>query len=110
TPAANFVTISGGRGHVIDKLQRNTKRYEELQALISDPAVIRDQKRYRELRQEHASLADLVEEFQKYRIIEAEIAANAALVDGSAEKELKELAREEIATLEKRRAGSLEKL
>jgi peptide chain release factor 1 len=95
---------------VIDKLEKSMKRYEELQALISDPAVIRDQKRYRELRQEHASLADLVEEFQKYRIIEAEIAANAALVDGSEEKELKELAREEIATLEKRRAGSLEKL
>jgi peptide chain release factor 1 len=95
---------------VIDKLEKSMKRYEELQALISDPAVIRDQKRYRELRQEHASLADLVEEFQKYRIIEAEIAANAALVDGSEEKDLKELAREEIATLEKRRAGSLEKL
>ena len=52
---------------LIDKLEKSVKRYEELQALISDPAVIRDQKRYRELRQEHASLAELVEEFDRYR-------------------------------------------
>ena len=37
---------------MFDKLERNKKRYEELQALLSDPEVTRDQKRYRELRQE----------------------------------------------------------
>ncbi|HUI72465.1 MAG TPA: peptide chain release factor 1 [Spirochaetia bacterium] len=95
---------------MIDKLEKSMKRYEDLQALISDPAVIRDQKRYRELRQEHASLSELVEEFQHYRKIEAEIAANTALVDGTEEKELKELAREELTELEKRKEGSLEKL
>jgi peptide chain release factor 1 len=86
------------------------KRYEELEALISDPAVIRDQKRYRELRQEHASLAGLVEEFQRYRTIEREIATNTALAQSAEDKELAELAREELTTLEQRKAGSLEKL
>jgi len=86
------------------------KRYEELEALISDPAVIRDQKRYRELRQEHASLAGLVEEFQRYRTIEGEIATNTALAQSAEDKELAELAREELTTLEQRKAGSLEKL
>jgi peptide chain release factor 1 len=95
---------------LIDKLEKSVKRYEELQALISDPAVIRDQKRYRELRQEHASLAELVEEFERYRRIEEEIAASTALADGSEEKELREMAREELSALEKRKAGSLEKL
>ncbi|MGA2763243.1 MAG: peptide chain release factor 1 [Spirochaetia bacterium] len=95
---------------MIDKLEKSVKRYEELQALISDPAVIRDQKRYRELRQEHASLAELVEEFERYRRIEEEIAASTALADGSEEKELREMAREELSALEKRKAGSLEKL
>ena len=55
---------------MIDKLERSTRRYEELQALISDPEVIRDQKRYRELRQEHAALTDLVEEFGRLKGIE----------------------------------------
>jgi peptide chain release factor 1 len=87
---------------VIDKLERNKKRYEELQALISDPAVIRDQKRYRELRQEHASLTEQVEEFDRYRAIEAEMASNRELAETSPDRDMKELAREELAQLQAR--------
>jgi peptide chain release factor 1 len=96
--------------NVIDKLERSKKRYEELQTLISDPEVIRDQKRYRELRQEHASLSDLVEEFGRYLAIETEIASNNTLAEGSDDNELKEMAREELAALEARKAESVEKL
>ena len=95
---------------MIDKLERSRKRYEELQALISDPEVIRDQNRYRELRQEHASLSDLVEEFGRYNAIESEIAANRDLAESAEDNELKEMAREELATLEGRKAASVEKL
>ena len=58
---------------MIDKLERSRKRYTELEALISDPEVIKDQKRYRELRQEHASLSELMDEFARYSALEAEI-------------------------------------
>jgi len=85
---------------VNEKLERNKKRYEELQALISDPSVIRDQKRYRELRQEHASLTEQVEEFGRYRAIEAEMASNRELVESSDDREMKELAHEELARLQ----------
>jgi peptide chain release factor 1 len=95
---------------VIDKLQRNRKRYEELQALISDPDVIRDQKRYRELRQEHASLTEQVEEFERYQAIAAELASNRDLAENAEDRELKEMAREELAALEGRLSASEEKL
>ncbi len=95
---------------MIDKIEKSMKRYEELQALISDPAVIRDQKRYRELRQEHATLAGLAEEYERLRAIEGEIASNAALAEGSEDKELAEMAREELAALEQRKSESEEKL
>jgi peptide chain release factor 1 len=96
---------------VIEKLEKSVKRYEELEALISDPAVIRDQNRYRDLRQEHAALAGLVEEFQSYRKIEAEILANRALSEGdAADAELAALAREELVGLEERRDASLDQL
>jgi peptide chain release factor 1 len=91
---------------VIEKLEQSKRRYEELQALISDPEVIRDQKRYRELRQEHAYLTDLVEEFARYQAIEADIASNRELAEGSEDRELKEMAQEELASLEKRRTDS----
>jgi peptide chain release factor 1 len=95
---------------VIDKLERNKKRYEELQALISDPAVIHDQKRYRELRQEHASLTDQMEEFERYRTIDAELASNRELAETSEDREMRELAREEVARLQTQLSVSEEKL
>jgi peptide chain release factor 1 len=95
---------------VIDKLQRNRKRYEELQSLISDPEIIRDQNRYRELRQEHASLTEQVEEFERYRAIQAEIASSRELAETAEDRELKEMAREELAALESRLSASEEKL
>jgi peptide chain release factor 1 len=95
---------------VIDKLEKSRKRYEELQGLISDPEVIRDQKRYRDLRQEHASLAPIVEEFARYRVVEAEIASSRELAEGAGDRELAEMAREELESLEKRRSDSEEKL
>jgi peptide chain release factor 1 len=95
---------------LIEKLERALKRYEEIQGLISDPDVIRDQKRYRELRQEHAALSDLVEEYQRFRKIEAECAASAALAESGDDRELRELAREELKELKEKRARSEEAL
>jgi peptide chain release factor 1 len=94
---------------VIEKLERTKKRYEELQALISDPEVIRDQKRYRELRQEHAALHELVDEFARYTAIEAEIASNTELAQGS-DADLKAMALEELAALEVKKTASMEKM
>jgi peptide chain release factor 1 len=95
---------------VIDKLERSRKRYEELQVLISDSEVIRDQKRYRELRQELASLTELVEEFGRYNGIETEIASNRELVETVEDAELKQMAQEELASLETRRLASEQRL
>jgi peptide chain release factor 1 len=94
---------------VIDKIERSLKRYQELEALISDPAVIRDQNRYRELRQEHSSLSALTEEFQRYRKIEQDIEANGSLA-GGADPEMAALAREELAVLEQKKTASLAEL
>jgi peptide chain release factor 1 len=94
---------------VIDKLERSRKRYEDLQALISDPEVIRDQKRYRELRQEHAALTELVEEFGRFQAIEAEIASNKELAAGP-DPEMSALAQEELVALQARRTASEDRL
>ena len=95
---------------MIDKLERNRKRYEELESLLSDPDVTRDQKRYRELRQEHASLSEQVAEFGRYRAIGAELASNRELAESSEDRELKEMAREELVGLQTRLAASEQKL
>jgi len=95
---------------VIDKLERNKKRFEELETLLADPDVTRDQKRYRELRQEHASLSDQVAEFGRFRAIESEIASNRELAESGEDREMKELAKEELAGLQARLEASEQKL
>jgi len=95
---------------VIDKLERNRKRYQEIETLLSDPDVTRDQKRYRELRQEHASLSEQVAEFGRFRALEAEIASNRELADSGEDREIKELAREELTGLQSRLQASEQRL
>jgi peptide chain release factor 1 len=88
---------------VLEKLQNRLKRYEELVTLIADPEIMKDQKRYRELRQEHAALSELAAEFEKYTKLEREIESSRALAEEGDDRELRELAREELKELEARK-------
>ncbi len=90
---------------MIETIEKRLARYEELAGLIADPAVIRDQKRYKELRQEHASLAELADEYARFQRLEADIAASQALLEGD-DQDMRELAREELKDLEARREAS----
>jgi len=92
------------------KLEEMLARYEEIGRLVSDPETIRDQKRYKELMQEHASLTELAAEYAAYRQVEEEICGANDLIESGAESELKELAREELKFLEKRKAESEQRL
>jgi peptide chain release factor 1 len=85
------------------KLEKMFQRYEEIGRLVSDPETIRDQKRYKELMQEHAALADIAAEYTRRRQVEAEIAGARDLIESGEGSELRELAREELKDLEKRR-------
>lgn len=87
-----------------DKIEKSLKRYEELTTLISDPLLVRDQKKYKELRQEHAALSELASEYEKLTRLDKEIESSRALTEGE-DKELRELAREELKDLESRKAA-----
>ncbi len=74
-------------------------RFREVEGLLSDPAVISDQPRYRELTREHADLSEVVQVYARYKQVLAEIEGNRELLQDS-DPEMKELAREELPTLE----------
>ncbi|HEX2540897.1 MAG TPA: peptide chain release factor 1 [Caldimonas sp.] len=54
------------------QLERLALRLDELEALLADPGVASDMKRYRELGREHAEASSLVELFRRYRERERE--------------------------------------
>lgn len=89
-------------GSMFDKLEQVEQKYHELEALLSDPAVFRDMERYQKLTRERAKLSSLVEHYQRYKKITEEIESNKELLHND-DDTLKELAKEEMATLKKER-------
>ena len=74
-------------------------RFREVEGLLSDPAVITDQKRYRELTKEHADLIEVVQVYGRYKQVSSDVEGNRELLQDS-DPEMKELARAELPELE----------
>ena len=83
----------------IDKFAR---RLAEVEAALSDPRVFEQKQRFQELSREYARLKHLVAVGEKYRRVLTELRDNRSLVETeSADSEMGQLAREEVARLEK---------
>ena len=83
---------------MLTKLREIEKRYEELEDMLSDPAILANYSVYQKHAREHAGIADIVQAYREYRRIESQIEDNKGLLrDG--DEELRELAKEEIPHL-----------
>ncbi len=77
------------------------KRYEELERLLSDPAVIANRAEYQKLAKEHADLTPLIETFRDYENTGRQLdEAQQMLREG--DEGLRELAKEEIPPLKEK--------
>ncbi len=84
---------------MLDKLERLKHRYEEVETLIADPDVLKDQKRYRSLMQEHAYLSEIVEAYSRYQRIADQLEESRTLADEEEDPELREMAEAECDQL-----------
>jgi len=82
------------------KLERLADRFGEITALMAEPQVQEDQRRFADLGREYAQLGPVVGCYDRYRRIEAEIAGAEEML---ADPEMVQLAREEIAAAKARR-------
>ena len=87
---------------MIEKLNALEKKYEELNIVLSDPAVIADQETYKKHAKTHRELHEIVEKFTEYKDIMHEIEETKALIQAENDPEMRKLADEEIAMLETR--------
>lgn len=82
------------------KLQALVERLEEVGALLSDPGVVGDQEKFRNLSKEHSQLSPVVETFGRFESAEADFAEVKEMI-ASGDPDLKEMAQEEYPVLEK---------
>lgn len=83
------------------RLQTASERHEEIAFLLSDPEVMSDQNKFRELSKEYANLEDLVKTFKLFIDAEQEIEEAQQMLNDS---ELKELAEETIREFEQEKS------
>ncbi|MDO3377663.1 peptide chain release factor 1 [Geoalkalibacter halelectricus] len=84
---------------MFNKLEEVVDRFREVEGLLSDPAVMSNQDKYRALTKEHSDLSEIVEVYQRYRKTCEAIAGNRELLRDP-DPEVKEMARSELPELE----------
>lgn len=78
------------------RLDASVSRYEELNTLLADAELMKDQEQYIALLQEHAALSELVADIKQSRKLKEELEENRVLLTESDDAEFRELVREDI--------------
>lgn len=84
-----------------EKLLSLLSRFNEVEAALGDPDVHSDQKRYKELSQEHSYLSELKEAYEAFKSCRKELDDNRALLKEESDPEFTDVIREDIERLEK---------
>lgn len=85
---------------MIEKLEQIEKYFLDVEKKISDPDIISDQKRWRELTREHARLTETVAAFNRYREVVRQLSENKEMLKTADDQEFVSMIKEEISSLE----------
>jgi len=88
--------------NIVEKLEGLISRFEEVSTLITDPAVIADQKRYVKLTKEYKELDDIRKAREEYLRMLSGIDEAREILSTETDPELKEMAREELDLCQRR--------
>ncbi|MEX0602318.1 MAG: PCRF domain-containing protein, partial [Bacteroidota bacterium] len=80
---------------MFDKLEHIVRRMAEINALLSDPVVLADQRRSRDLGRELHTLEPIVRALERYRAVEKNLQGSKELLEAGGDPEMKALAQEE---------------
>jgi peptide chain release factor 1 len=95
---------------MFDKLEKIVERVQEIQQLLSDPAIATDQKRFRDLGRELRMLEPIVASYQRYKKASNDYKGSKELLESVSDPEMKALAQEEYDTLKVQVAALEEEL
>ena len=94
---------------MLDKLRAVEEKFQELESIISDPAVMGDMAKWQTYTKEHAQLLPIVEKYRSYKkVVERLEEAHAMLVEK--DEEMRALASEEVRELMPKKAALEEEL
>ena len=86
----------------IEKLKEIERTYGELEEKLSQPEIISDQQTYKRLAKTRHSLEQTVDVYHKWQKVTEEIENTQEVLRGASDRELRELAQEELEMLQKK--------
>ena len=84
---------------MLDKLKAIHDRFETIQAEMNDPALMGDMKRYVKLNKDYKELLPIMEGFEKYKTILANIDHAKDIIHNEKDEEFRSMAKEELNIL-----------
>jgi len=90
---------------MLEQLEKISTRYEELNSLMMDPAVIQEPSKIRSVAKEKIGLEKAVEKYREYKDVLKTIAEDETVLRDEHDKELRELAQVELEEMRKKRAA-----
>ena len=87
---------------ILEKLDGLVARFEEISTLITDPAVIADQKRYVKLAKEYKDLDDLMKARKEYIQLLGNIEEAKNILSNESDADMREMAKEEMDNSQER--------
>jgi len=88
---------------MLDKLAAIKNRYEELEEQMSDPSVIADMRKFVQINKDYKELEPIVKAYIEYKDIVENIESSKEIISTETDEEFKEMAKEELAELQKRK-------
>ncbi len=85
---------------MFDRLQSVEDRYERLNELLSDPAVVNDTNKLRTLSKEQSDLQDTVEVYREYKQVKEQLAEAKTMLEDKLDAEMREMVKEEMNELD----------
>ncbi|OES44883.1 peptide chain release factor 1 [Domibacillus iocasae] len=85
---------------MFDRLQAVEDRYDKLNELLSDPAIVNDSTKLRDYSKEQSDIQETVEVYRQYKEAKAQYADAKAMLDDKLDADMREMVKEEISELE----------
>ncbi|WP_059369616.1 peptide chain release factor 1 [Treponema endosymbiont of Eucomonympha sp.] len=95
---------------MLKRLAELSLRYDELNRRAQDPNLAKDPKQYKEVMREHARLSAAADAYREYRKLLKELDGAREVASAETDRDMREMAREELRALEARKADMEEAL
>ena len=92
------------------ELEKVQARFETINRDLQSPDIIKDQNRYKKLMKEHSDIEEIIETYQQYKKVEADIASHQQMLKEESDEDLLTLIKEELPSLQKSLENLTQKL